>query len=166
MWTHHSCSEKSPLAAYLSTNSLQAVSSLLQKLQLSSSFISLWPSQSVHCLLHSAFYKWYNQTLRPPILAWALQQACYFQICTLSGTHCLLLSVKLTPQTLSKLTSKLTFSTPSRPCAQPERIELNCLHLQVYAFVCVCERERESVCVCVCVCVCGCECVCVCVVCL
>ena len=33
----------------------------------------------------------------------------------LSGTHCLLFSVKPTPQTLSKLTSELTFSAPSRP---------------------------------------------------
>ena len=49
----------------------------------------------------------------------------------LSGTHCLLFSVKLTPQTLSKNTSKLTFSAPSRPYAQPERIELSRLPKQV-----------------------------------
>ena len=72
--------------------------------------------------------------------------------------RCPLVSVKLTSQTLSKLTSNLTFSTPSRSCAQPEWIELSCpAYACVCVCVCVCLNVCLSVCICADVCVwCGC----------
>ena len=147
-------------------NLLQAVSSLLLELQLSSSFISLWPSQAVHCLSHSALYKWYNQTLCPTILARKLRQACLFQICT----FCLELTACCSPwnqhhKLFQNSPQNSPFPLHLDPRAQPERIEWSCLCMQVYAFVWVSEWVSEWVreCVCVCVCVCVRVCVCVCV---
>ena len=165
--THHCRSETNPLAAYLVTNSWQAVSSLLQKHQHSPSFISLWSSQSVQCLSHSALCRRYNQAVCPTLSAQEVRQACFFQICSFSlELTALLISVKLTPHTFSKLTSKLTFSAPSRPLCPAWT---NWMELSMYASLCLCASEwvsewvSESVCVIVCVCLCVRVCVCVCV---
>ena len=135
------------------------VASLICRWFLSSSSMSLWPSQSIHCLLHSVLYKWYNQTLCPTILARALPRACFFQICTfyLELTAC------CSPwKQHDKLFQNSPFPLHLDPYAQPEWIEWSRLCMQVYAFVWVSEWVNEYVCVCECVCMCVCVCVCLC----
>ena len=119
------------------------LSLLCYKFQHSSFFIA-WSLTSIHTL-SLTLCRWYNQTVFPILSDWAAQKVCFFSdLNLLSGTHCLLISTKLTPQTLSKLTSKLTFSTLSILCAQAEWIKLSHPQTHVYASVCVC------VCACVC----------------
>ena len=85
MQAHHSCSEKSPLAACPSKNLLQAVPSLLQELH--HSFLHTFLTFSV-CTLSLALCKWYNQTISHAT-SWSSTASTLFfslQIHAFSGT--------------------------------------------------------------------------------
>ena len=158
--THHSYSEKSPLAACLSVNPLQAVSfPLQQELRHSSSFIIiyLWPSQFIHCLSHTTPCRWYNQTASPTLSAQAVWQTCIFQICT----FCVELSACWSPWNLHhRLFQNLSQNSPFALLLDlvPGLNESN-LELDVH----VCKHTPLGMCVCVCACLCICVHVCACV---
>ena len=106
--TRHFCSEKSPVTTCLSTNELQAVFSLLQDFEYSSSFEGPY---TIYRTSRSAC-----DITRLSVLRCRLKQFArlLFQDLHLrSGTHCQLISVKLAPHTLSRL----IFSAPSKLCA-------------------------------------------------